>query len=547
MVFYRKYRPQIIDELDSTSVRETLTQVLKSSLPHALLFTGPKGLGKTSTARIVAKVVNCTGRGERGKVFDSEAQTQGGKGEKEQKESLNASPFTLNPSIEPCNICEQCISITSGTNMDVLEIDAASNRGIDEMRELKDKIRLAPLSATKKVYIIDEVHMLTTEAFNALLKTLEEPPSHAIFILCTTEVHKVPPTILSRCFHLQFKPATKEELTRSFRRIVAGEKLTIDDEALSSIAELSDSGFRDGSKILEELVALSPKDPITKELIEKHYRISGMTHMVSQLIGLLAAKDMKSSMQLISQLMKEEVNIVYFTEQLTHELHAILLGKIGIAGPIHSQNTQVTLSIHEIKLLLQLLTKAAGEMKSAVIPELPLELAVIEWHEDYKNTHSDQITHRDEKSKDEELKKVYKSDDSVVSVTTLRKQVGNMQKIKALYGEDPLTETVQESPVVSITSGELLNYRSDGDLTPEWIDTFWKCIISEMKKHNHTIAGVLRGCIIRSFDRENLIIETSYKFHKAKLDDTKTKEALQAVCKELIGKPISVEIVLKSN
>jgi len=243
MVFYRKYRPQKIDELDSASVRDTLHAVLQKDVPHAFLFTGPKGLGKTSTARIVAKVVNC---------------------ERKKKGS-----------VELCNECDQCVSITNGTNVDVLEIDAASNRGIDEIRELKEKIRLAPVAAKRKVYIIDEVHMLTTEAFNALLKTLEEPPSHAMFILCTTEAHKVPETIVSRCFQILFKPATEEELVRSFKRIVEGEKLNIDDEALKYIAYLADRGFRDGAKALEEVFLLAkPGEKITKEFIEKIYKTS---------------------------------------------------------------------------------------------------------------------------------------------------------------------------------------------------------------------------------------------------------------------------------
>src|ERR1700722_9521228 len=236
MVFYRKYRPQKIDDLDSAAVRDTLHAVLQNDVSHAFLFTGPKGLGKTSTARIVAKVVNC--------------ETPKNKREKE---------------IEPCNKCDQCVSITSGNNVDILEIDAASNRGIDEIRELKEKIRLAPVAAKRKVYIIDEVHMLTTEAFNALLKTLEEPPEHAMFILCTTEAHKVPETIISRCFQIMFKPATEEELVRSFKRIVEGEKLKIDDEVLKYIAGLADRGFRDGVKMLEEVYLLSQNKPITKE------------------------------------------------------------------------------------------------------------------------------------------------------------------------------------------------------------------------------------------------------------------------------------------
>src|SRR5260221_808707 len=223
MVYYRKYRPQTISELDSEKVRDTLYAVLSGKeIPHAFLFTGPKGLGKTSTARIVAKVVNCLAKRAEG-----------------------------SHSIEPDNTCDQCISITNGTNIDVLEIDGASNRGIDEIRELRDRVNLAPSRAKKKIYIIDEVHMLTNEAFNALLKTIEEPPSHVMFIFCTTEPHKVPATIMSRCFHVSFNLAIEEEIVHSLKRIVIGEKLHIDNEVLHLIAQMAEGGFRDAPQILE--------------------------------------------------------------------------------------------------------------------------------------------------------------------------------------------------------------------------------------------------------------------------------------------------------
>jgi len=203
MVFYRKYRPQKISELDSEAVRSSLYSTFsKKDIPHAFLFSGPKGLGKTSAARIIAKVINCQ-KHEDKKSF------------KDEKE------------IEPCNKCLQCETITNGTNLDVFEIDGASNRGIDEIRDLKEKINLLPTKSSKKIYIIDEVHMLTTEAFNALLKTLEEPPAHAIFILCTTESYKLPQTIVSRCFRIDFKKATNDDLIRSLKRIVKEEEIKI--------------------------------------------------------------------------------------------------------------------------------------------------------------------------------------------------------------------------------------------------------------------------------------------------------------------------------
>lgn len=221
MVFYLKYRPQTISELDLAQVREKLFSLLKSkSLPHAFLFTGPKGLGKTSTARILAKAINCE-RVQELRIKNQELR-------KNKNESHNSKFIIQNSDVEPCNECQACVSITNGSNIDVLEIDAASNRGIDEIRALRERVKFAPANLKKKVYIIDEVHMLTTEAFNALLKTLEEPPDHVVFILCTTEIWKVLPTIVSRSFHISFEKPTKEELTRSLERVAKGENLTIE-------------------------------------------------------------------------------------------------------------------------------------------------------------------------------------------------------------------------------------------------------------------------------------------------------------------------------
>lgn len=509
MVFYRKYRPQKINDLDSDSVRHKLFSVLINSaptflqVPHAFLFTGPKGLGKTSTARIVAKVVNCTGRTD-----------------------------TSGKDIEPCNECEQCVSITNGNNLDVYEIDAASNRGIDEIRDLKEKIRLSPVGAKKKVYIIDEVHMLTTEAFNALLKTLEEPPSHAIFILCTTESHKVPATILSRCLHIGFKRATIKELVRAFKRIVEGEKLDVSDEVLEKIAKLADGGFRDGTKILEELVALSGGKEITSDIFEGKYQVSNTQTKIQSLLKFLEENNLQEAMNVVASITDEGVDMGFFLSELILNLHEVLLQKVGVET---EDVDEISLATLDIINLLNLFSRAAGEMKYAVVPALPLELAIIEWcqgNSEFKIQNSELQEERIVSQKSE------------ITVSSLRKQAGNMAKDRAVNGD-----TVEK--VVRIKSDpaevSILKYRATGDHTTEWMDALWKNLVIEIKNHNHMIAGVLRSCRLVSYDRETIIIEAAAKFHKEKLEEGKTFSALVDVGTKLVGNPVQIKIELKSN
>lgn len=506
MVFYRKYRPQIIDDLDSAAVRDTLKSVLQKNTPHAFLFTGPKGLGKTSTARIIAKAINCTGK----------------------KEGV----------IEPCNLCEQCLSIMKNTNVDILEIDAASNRGIDEIRDLKEKIRLAPVSSKKKVYIIDEVHMLTTEAFNALLKTLEEPPDHAMFILCTTEPQKVPSTILSRCFHISFHLATTEELVRSFKRIVASEKADVDDEALMMVGRLADGGFRDGVKILEEIILLADGKKVTKELIEQKYQVSSITFSVITMLEAFAQKDTAKGIAVINKLMEQGIDIKYFLQKLLEELHTQLLDAIK---PDKKAQKADAFTMEELKALFALLSRAHGEMKNAVLPQLPLELALLDW------TGGAGAISADNAGSETGGPSVV-AVDTTVTVSSLRKQIGHMKRMKALYGDDAVKDEKKEESEVKIETStvELMHTPGDGTVTAEWLEHFWKNLINEMKNHNHTVAGLLRGCQIRSFTKEELIIQTPYKFHKEKLEELKTLDALLQTCKILTGNEMQIKVELKA-
>jgi DNA polymerase III subunit gamma/tau len=542
MVFYRKYRPQTIDDLDSKPVREGLTAVLSlPEPPHAFLFTGPKGLGKTSTARIFAKVINCANK-KKG-------------------------------SLEPCNTCDTCISITNGSNVDITEIDGASNRNIDDVRDLKEKIKLSPASVKKKVYIIDEVHMFTTESFNALLKTLEEPPSHAMFILCTTEKQKVPATIASRCFLIQFQPATKEEIARSFKRIAAGESISIDDEAITEIAELADGGFRDAHKILEELVASAKDNKITKALVEERFKTTSTTTAIMTLIQQLLNKDTKAALQSVTAVVEQGIDMKFFLFQLASTVHIILLQKAGVVDTAQF-STDVTLS--EVKELLLLVQRAHSEIKHAVLPQIPLEMAIIEWGQPQTVIPADLPAGRQGAGISSSLSEDLRADgqeaathgspippslkateghsgsgmtypkvegNGGVTVASMRKQVGDLARVKALYGEPkpvPRTENAEREPSIDLTQ------ISNTEITPQWLQHFWNSFIIEIKLQNHTLAGVLRGCTIKSFDKKSLIIETAYKFHKERLDDGKTMPLLIQACKTLTGNSVAIEVRLKS-
>ncbi len=366
LVLYRKYRPQLFSDVAGQDyVTTTIANEIKSGkTAHAYLFSGPRGCGKTTTARIIAKAVNC----------------------------LERKPNEA----EPCNKCANCLEIAAGKAIDLIEIDAASHRGIDDIREIREGIKFAPTKLKYKVFIIDECHQLSKDAANALLKTLEEPPAHAIFVLATTELHKILPTILSRCQRFDFHKLALAQLVDRLQKLADLEKVKIEKAALELVALTAGGSVRDAESLLGQVLVFAGNKSRNEIKAADIREVLGMTEnkAIAEFVGFLGKKDAAGAINYLNKITESGYDVQEYAKNIVGYLRQALILSIMGSGQIKNDNLLIagltdeefarlqelaqTLGQQNIKQIAEIFLAAQEKIRYSPIPQLPLELAAVE-------------------------------------------------------------------------------------------------------------------------------------------------------------------------
>jgi len=580
---YNKWRGQSFEDiLGQEHITRTLhNQIQAGRIGHAYLFTGLRGTGKTSTARILAKAVNCIGE-------------------------------TDNP---PCNQCHICQSITSARSLDLIEIDAASNRGIDEIRDLRDRVAFAPHETRFKVYVIDEVHMLTNEAFNALLKTLEEPPSHVIFILCTTEPHRLPDTILSRCQRFDFRRGKIEDIAAKLRRICEAEGISISSQALALIARRGSGSFRDAESLLDQLAAYGSQE-IDEALVEQ---VLGTVPAMSvlSLVESVVVGDVSRGLRIINQEIENGAEPRQFLSEILDQLRALLLLRVDGASNIQQLGPQTLAEIERIidenqvspGLLvkaLRLFNGASQGLRYAERPQLPFELALIETVLSMgQSVPEAEATPSEPVSRPRSNATAAAAPRPSVAPVVAEEQVSPFTPKEPVSAEDvtpqvatsPRTATpLQDEALVELPSpapdGPLREEdrardagpapsRGDNESAPaegiaeiqsmakpeqppglreelpepasepestslsiEWVQNNWNLALTKIRPRSHQIRALLNSAYPTAV-RDNLItLSCEATFHRDMLTEDKRRELVETVLSEVLGAPCRVQCQL---
>jgi DNA polymerase-3 subunit gamma/tau len=496
-VFYRKWRPQTLaDVVGQEPVTRTLANALAiGRVAHAYLFCGPRGTGKTSTGRILAKALNCL---------------TNGKG-------------------EPCNSCEMCRAFSEGRALDLVEIDGASNRGIDEIRDLREKINFAPNSARYKVYIIDEVHMLTEPAFNALLKTLEEPPPHAIFILATTEVHKVPLTILSRCQRFDFRRLPQSAVVDKLKDICEHEDIKIEPQALALVARAATGSLRDAENLLEQLVLYHGSN-VSLEQAQSELGLSGDIR-IRQLAQHILKKDVASGLAVINNVAVDGVDLRQFNRGLVDYLRDMLLVKSGAGDTADLPADTVKeikqlishVSLGELSKIIRLFAQA--DFRADPQSTLPLELALVD----------------SSLAAAEKLKKALPEKKADMEPATGTLQPHKVEIIKEPRAIVPPVTT--EPPATKVVAAA----KQPPPQNIEQIRLRWNDFINACRGAGSagTLDALLRkACEAVALEGDTLVLGFYHDFHRSKIEDPKYRHLVEDKLRDVFGAPYHVRCVL---
>ena len=499
LVLARKFRPNTFDEVIG---QEHISQTLKNAIredkvAHAYLFSGPRGTGKTTMARIFAKALNC-------------------------KEG---------PTTEPCGKCQNCIEIAKNQSMDVMEIDAASNTGVDNIREIRENVKFGATSSKYKIYIIDEVHQLSQGAFNALLKTLEEPPEHVIFILATTEQHKVPITILSRCQKYRFRLLSANEISKVIKNIAKKDNFEIDDEALKIIINVSGGSMRDALSLLDQAISATTSK-ITAEYIRK---LIGLLpkEIISQTINCIAKNDVDSIIKICKKVYEDGYNILQFARDLRDYIRQLMIFSINPeVAEISSEDTKLydrqknLFSISRYIRLGNLISKALEEMKWHDQPRILLELYLLKMAEPYYNV-AELI------AKINELEKQKFLSSQIVTDELLKNRIDqNSNIIENMQGLNIKKDEIVEENTVTTMADSF-----DNDLMG-----LWKEIVTEFSRRHPMSAQSLKDAIVKELNSNffQISVNTQLALNMIKIH----LETIQKLMKRKSGRDIKVSMVL---
>ena len=530
-VIARKWRPQSFQELvGQESIAQTILNALKADrLPHALLFTGTRGVGKTSSARILAKSLRCP----------------------------NAVEF------RPCNKCSECEEISSGSSVNVIEIDGASNNGVDAIRELRDSVGYMPSSGKHKIYIIDEVHMLSTSAFNALLKTLEEPPEHVTFILATTEVQKIPVTVLSRCQRFDFRRISTQKIADHLSHICKQENVAYENEAIWLVARQADGSMRDALSLLDQVISFCDKDLKYTKLVE----VLGLTDRQLILDGLqiLANRDQEAMLGLLERIHQGGTDAKNYMDELIEEIRNLLLVKVSGNHNIESlldlpqseiqilQKLAHEYSAEEVHMLFDMALKAGNDLPKAHNPIMVLEMAMLRMvsapyiknlvagnYSDSQlekkkpsqlahntNSNSSQNTQAPQASQNGHADSSTMPNSSRNSAQDLNPTSNNSQERQKHSQKATQLKASEPSMMIKPSNAmESLHYLNDLDLSENWMR-----LVQHSQKHTPILAAQLEHCIALSFEdgQLKLGIRKQQEFLMAQLSEESKKLKIQQV------------------